>query len=128
VKLDAPGRRPVQHRGLATVEGDHECGARVERAHAGEQARSGPGVEALGGLVEEQDVRAAKQALGDAEAAALTAREGGSAGADWRVEPGREAGYGVVERGGGERLPELGFACGGIGELEVVADGADEDV
>jgi hypothetical protein len=123
-----PGRSPGQHRGLAVVQGDHERGAGVERSDTDQQPGGGRGVEALGGLVEEQDVRAAKQALGDAEAAALTAREGGSAGADWRVEPGREAGYGVVERGGGERLPELGFACGGIGELEVVADGADEDV
>jgi hypothetical protein len=110
------------------VERDHERGAWVERSDTDQQPGGGRGVEAFGGLVEQQDVRAAEQALGDAEATALAAREGGSAGADRGVEPGREGGYGVVERGGGKCIPELRFACGGIGELKVVADGAVEDV
>ena len=53
------------------MEGDHERGAGVERADAGEQSSGGRRVEALGGLVEEQHVRAPEQALRDAEPTAL---------------------------------------------------------
>ena len=110
------------------MQGDHECGSSVERSHAGEQASGGRSVETFGGLVEQQDVRAPEQTLCDAEAAALAAREGRSVGADRGVEPVGKGGDGVVERGGGECLPEPGFACGGVGEPEVVTAGAVEDV
>jgi hypothetical protein len=99
---------------LAVVEGDHECGARVERSHAGKQAGGRLGVEAFGGLVKQQYVRLPEQALRDAEAAALAAREGRAAGADGGVEAGWEGRHGVVERGGGECLPELRFVGRGV--------------
>jgi hypothetical protein len=56
---------------LAVVHGDHERGALVEGSHAGEQSSGGGGVEAFGGLVEQQHVRVPEQALRDAEAAVL---------------------------------------------------------
>jgi hypothetical protein len=95
------------------VEGDHERRVTAERADAGEQARGGLRVEAFGRFVEQQYVRATEQALSDAEPAALPARERFAAWADRRVEPGREGGHGLVERGRSERLPELGLRGGG---------------
>jgi hypothetical protein len=107
---------------------DHERGAGLERAHPGEEARGGGGVEAFGGLVEQQHVGVPEQALGDAEAASLSARERFAAGADGCVQSGREGGHGVIERGRGERLPLLAFVGGGRRQSQVVADGAVEDV
>jgi hypothetical protein len=85
---------------LAVVQGDHERGTRLEVPDAGEEARGGGCVERFGGLVEEQYVWMAEEPLGDAQAAALAAREGRSAGPDGGVEPRREGRDGVVvERG-----------------------------
>ncbi len=110
------------------MQGDYERGGRVEVSDAGEQASGRGGVKALGGLVEKQDVCPPEQALRDTEAAALAAREGRPAGADLGVEPRREGGDCVVERGRRKGPPELGLADGRIGELEVVANGSVEDV
>jgi hypothetical protein len=110
------------------VQGDHERRVRVERADAGQQASGGRGIETFGRLVQEQHVGAPEQALGDAEAATLATGESLAAGADRGVQAGGEGGDGVVERGGGERPPELGVTGGGISELEVVADRPVEDV
>jgi hypothetical protein len=68
------------------------------------------------------------RALRDAEASALAAGDGRSAGPDRGVDSCGQRRDSIVERGGAKRSPEFGLAGGRIGQLQILTDRAVEDV
>lgn len=107
---------------------DDEQSGRVEASDPGEEARGRLGVEPFGGFVEQQQVGTTQQALGNAEAAALPARERRAARSDRGVQAGRKRCDSLVECRGGEHAVDIWLTGPRIGEQQVVPDGPVEDV
>src|SRR5437899_1101113 len=89
-EVDPGGLGPWERDGLAVVEGNDEHGGGEQVPDPTQQPGSGRGIEALGRFVEQEDVGPSEESLRYAEAPALAAGEGQSAGANWRFEPERE--------------------------------------
>src|SRR5436309_7466953 len=110
------GREPV---------GDDEGGAVLHQVgEARLDERLGLGVEARGGLVEDQDARVGQDGAGDGDALALPAREPHAALADDGVEPLRETVGELVDVRDVTGLAELGIGGIRAREGDVLADAA----
>ncbi len=106
---------------------EDRCLAAQEGAERPDHQLAGVGIEAGGGLVEDQEGRLADERAGDRDALALAAGEVRPSLAEQRVVPRREFGnevVGVGQLGCGDNL-----IPGGVGDAvpDVVRDGATEE-